>query len=452
MSEGDLAPTQAPTVVFGGFGRRLGAALLDSVVWLIAIGWITSAFPQDFFDDHTLAAGLIFLGLFSAWFNYFAIAEWRWGQTIGKNALGLRVVPVDAGAKLTYNAAALRNLLRLVDLPLTLIGVDYFIVRNSPRRQRLGDRAAHTVVLREEGPGTNAPPDEGPPSSRPPPPRGPTAGELFPDAAGALQQPGVGAGPSAGAATGTPSRKAQSSLAGAPATAPAPGRSEAPSREAGSFPYATWGPRTAIVGLLVALGLAIALGIPALVIDNPAPGEDFSTAANIAAQLAQVLAFIAVPIYIATRDGASLRPALERLGVRSFRWSAFGWMAAAIGAYLVLIGLYSLVVKPDQEDIAPSFGPIWVQVFLIVICAATSEELCFRGMLFGGLRTRLPSLAAATVSGLIFGALHAPTGVSAVPPLIVFGMVMALLYERTGSILPGVILHALNNSVALLAQ
>jgi membrane protease YdiL (CAAX protease family)/uncharacterized RDD family membrane protein YckC len=450
MYDGDLAPTQAPTVVFGGFGRRLGAALLDSVVWLIAIGWFLGAFPADFFDDHPVAAAVILFALFTAWFNYFAICEWRTGQTIGKNALGLRVVPVDAGAKLTYNAAALRNVLRLVDLPLTLIGVDYMIVRNSPRRQRLGDRAAHTVVLREGGPATTAPPGDG--GSSEPPPQGPTASDLFPDAADALAQAGVGAGPSAGAATGTPSRKAQSSLAGAPATAPAPGRSEAPSGEAGSFPYATWGPRTAILGLLAALGLAIALGIPALIIDNPAPGEDFSTAANIAAQLAQVLAFLAVPIYIATRDGASLRPALERLGVRSFRWSAFGWMAAAIGAYLVLIGLYSLVVKPDQEDIAPSFGPIWVQVFLIVICAATSEELCFRGMLFGGLRTRMPSLAAATASGLIFGALHAPTGVSAVPPLIVFGMVMALLYERTGSILPGVILHALNNSVALLAQ
>jgi len=33
------------------------------------------------------------------------------------------------------------------------------------------------------------------------------------------------------------------------------------------------------------------------------------------------------------------------------------------------------------------------------------------------------------------------TGVSAVPPLIVFGFLLALLYERTGSILPGMMLH-----------
>jgi membrane protease YdiL (CAAX protease family) len=39
-----------------------------------------------------------------------------------------------------------------------------------------------------------------------------------------------------------------------------------------------------------------------------------------------------------------------------------------------------------------------------------------------------------------------------VPPLIVFGLLLALLYEKTGSIVPGIILHVLNNSVALLGQ
>ena len=60
--------------------------------------------------------------------------------------------------------------------------------------------------------------------------------------------------------------------------------------------------------------------------------------------------------------------------------------------------------------------------------------------------------AAALISALVFGGLHATTGISAVPPLIVFGLVLALLYEKTGSIIPGILLHMLNNSVALLGQ
>ena len=44
------------------------------------------------------------------------------------------------------------------------------------------------------------------------------------------------------------------------------------------------------------------------------------------------------------------------------------------------------------------------------------------------------------------------TGISAVPPLILFGFLLALLYEKPGPIVPGLILHIPNHSVALLGQ
>jgi len=128
-------------------------------------------------------------------------------------------------------------------------------------------------------------------------------------------------------------------------------------------------------------------------------------------------------------------------------------MAAAIGFYLFCTFVYAVLVgQPHQKDIAKGFGAVPFQVLLIVVAAPISEEFCFRGMLFGGLRSRLPRLAAALISAVVFGGLHATTGVSAVPPLIVFGFVLALLYEKTGSIVPGILLHMLNNSVALLGQ
>jgi membrane protease YdiL (CAAX protease family) len=128
-------------------------------------------------------------------------------------------------------------------------------------------------------------------------------------------------------------------------------------------------------------------------------------------------------------------------------------MALTFVLYLAFTIFYSLVItEPRQKDIAESFGPTIVQVLLIVIAAPIAEETCFRGMLFGGLRQKLPRLVAALVTGLIFGGLHALTGVTAVPPLIVFGFLLALLYERTGSIVPGILLHMINNSIALLGQ
>ncbi len=229
---------------------------------------------------------------------------------------------------------------------------------------------------------------------------------------------------------------------------------EAPSgRPPGSFPYATWGPQLAVGGVLLALGAGILLGIPAVIVDNPTNG-DLSNAANVVVQLATALGFLLVPIAIASRWGeSSVGVALRRLGVRSFSPSALKWMLAAIGAYLVFSAAYVAIFgSPHQEDIAESFGAVPVQILLIVVAAPVSEEICFRGMLFGGLRTRLPRLAAALISALIFGGLHALTGISAVPPLIVFGFILALLYEKTGSIVPGIVLHMLNNSVALIGQ
>jgi uncharacterized protein len=234
----------------------------------------------------------------------------------------------------------------------------------------------------------------------------------------------------------------ESNLATPPVAAPAPR----------GFPPSNWGPSGGVLGAVAAIVAGLVFGIPALFFTE---GDgDLSTTGNVIAQLGLVLGLVGVPLFVARSHGAaSLREAFERLGLRRFRPSAFKWMAAAVGAYLLFAMLYAtLIVEPEQEDIAESFGPVPVQVLLIVFGAAFAEELCFRGLLFGGLRERLPKIPAALVAGTVFGLLHAFTGITAVPPLIALGFVFCLLYEKTGSIVPGMLLHMLNNSVALLAQ
>jgi membrane protease YdiL (CAAX protease family) len=234
----------------------------------------------------------------------------------------------------------------------------------------------------------------------------------------------------------------ESNLAAPPVAEPTP-------RE---FPPSNWGPPGALLGAFLAILAGFVFSIPAIAFTN---GEgDLTTLGNVVGQAGFVLGLLLVPILVARSRGAkSVGESLRRLGVRSFRPSAFKWMAAAVGAYLLFAILYSaLIVEPEQEDIAEGFGPIPVQILLIVLGAGIAEELCFRGLLFGGLRERLPRLPAALIAGAAFGVLHATTGVSAVPPLIAFGFIFCLLYEKTGSIVPGMLLHMLNNSVALLAQ
>ncbi len=220
------------------------------------------------------------------------------------------------------------------------------------------------------------------------------------------------------------------------------------------FPWASWGPWTAVGAVLAALAVGVVLAAPAAALGQKSHGSGLTALGNAGVQLGTALGFLLVPMALAAQSGAAgLGEVLRRLGVRAFRPSALKWMAAAYAAFFVFTVLFSvLVTPPDQKNIAEEFGSWPLQVLLIVVAAPISEELCFRGMLFGGLRTGLSRIPAALVVGLVFGGLHAATGLGAVPPLMVFGFVLCLLYERTGSIVPGILLHALNNSLVLLTK
>jgi len=229
-----------------------------------------------------------------------------------------------------------------------------------------------------------------------------------------------------------------------------------------AFPYSDWGPWLAVLGVLLAIGTAIVISVPIAILDGigEAAGDagesagELSSPALAAAQMAQELSFLLVPFAIAASKGATLVEAMRRLGLVAFRrLKALKWMGAAVGIYLLFVTAYvALIGEPDQEDFADDLGPLWIQIGLIAIAAPIGEEVCFRGMLFGGLRERFPMWAAGLISATLFGLLHVTTGISVVPPLIAFGFLLALLYERTGSIVPCILLHMLNNSVALLAQ
>ena len=81
-------------------------------------------------------------------FVYFAALEGALGTTLGKRLFGLRVVRAADGRPCGPLAAVVRTVLRLVDnIFFSLPGITAII--QSPRRQRLGDRAAKTLVVSE---------------------------------------------------------------------------------------------------------------------------------------------------------------------------------------------------------------------------------------------------------------------------------------------------------------
>src|SRR3954447_23772075 len=129
---------------YASFGRRALAALLDNVAWIVFFFLIFGAGVVGGFAASDTAGIVAALAFLSLWFNYFAFCEWRWGQTIGKNATGIEVRAIDGAERLTYGQASIRNLIRLVDF----FVIGELMIATTRNRQRLGDKAAKTVVLR----------------------------------------------------------------------------------------------------------------------------------------------------------------------------------------------------------------------------------------------------------------------------------------------------------------
>jgi len=139
---------QAPALNYVGVGPRFVAILIDTVIlWVIdgVLGGIAAALVSASQNLSFLVA-IIYLAMFVIDILYFFWLEATQGATLGKKAMGLKVVRLD-GSPIGWNESIIRNLLRIVDgLFSYLVGA--IIIWNSPLKQRLGDQVAKTVVVR----------------------------------------------------------------------------------------------------------------------------------------------------------------------------------------------------------------------------------------------------------------------------------------------------------------
>jgi uncharacterized RDD family membrane protein YckC len=96
-------------------------------------------------------------------FLYFVLLEGTVGTTLGKMALKMKVVRED-GSPCRLGPSVIRNILRIVDILPFLYIVGMVLIARSGKKQRLGDRVAHTVVVRQTLGETYAPPTPSPPA------------------------------------------------------------------------------------------------------------------------------------------------------------------------------------------------------------------------------------------------------------------------------------------------
>ena len=141
-----------PEPVIHVTGRRVVATLIDGLVFGVAYWLLALAFG----DVQTEGEAANWVANLPGWVSlvyglfvlaYYILLEGYLGQTVGKLASGIKVVSEATGATPGIGAAAIRTVLRIIDGLFSYL-VGFITVLASARRQRLGDMAARTLVIR----------------------------------------------------------------------------------------------------------------------------------------------------------------------------------------------------------------------------------------------------------------------------------------------------------------
>jgi len=132
-------------------GRRIVATIVDGLIFgalftvmTALFGSITSVGFANWNGSMPALPSLLY-GVIVV--LYYVLLEGYLGQTVGKMVVGIKVVREDNGEVPGLGGAAIRTLLRIIDGLFSYL-VAFVTVLISGKNQRLGDMAAHTLVVR----------------------------------------------------------------------------------------------------------------------------------------------------------------------------------------------------------------------------------------------------------------------------------------------------------------
>jgi membrane protease YdiL (CAAX protease family) len=154
-------------------------------------------------------------------------------------------------------------------------------------------------------------------------------------------------------------------------------------------------------------------------------------------------------------------------GWRTLGWRKFNFwkmLAFVIATFIIFIFLAAFTIWL-VHILVPAFDPNQAQnnefttpgaskfplivFFSIVVFPPVLEETLFRGYLFPAFSRRLGVIWGAVISSILFAVAHMQFNVGIYT--FVLGLLLCFMYLKLKSIIPGVLLHAVNNSMALLA-
>jgi len=217
-----------------------------------------------------------------------------------------------------------------------------------------------------------------------------------------------------------------------------------------------WTPFAALFATFVSvLVLGVVAGIVVSVAGGDVTADDPSTGLSLVLTTAQDALFVFIAWYAVDRLGR--RPTVASFGLRAVRvLPALGWtLLAYVGFWVITAAVVGILGEPEEQqlvqDIEEETAFVVLAGYALLSCfiAPLAEEFFFRGFMFRSFAERMHPIWAALLTGSVFGVIHlggAPA--TSVLVLSIFGVALCFVLWRTGSLIPCIMLHAFNNSIA----
>ncbi|MER3464580.1 MAG: RDD family protein [Chitinophagaceae bacterium] len=155
----DLFPES--TRVFGSFGQRLVAALLDGILISVGLsivgllfGWdsmwsslrMEDGFVMNYYRSYYSTSGIA--DIIVSWLYAALMESSERGATLGKMAMGLRVTD-EHGQRISFGRATGRHFGKMISAIILFIG--YLMMLWDDKKQTLHDKLANTLVIKDRG-------------------------------------------------------------------------------------------------------------------------------------------------------------------------------------------------------------------------------------------------------------------------------------------------------------
>lgn len=167
---------------------------------------------------------------------------------------------------------------------------------------------------------------------------------------------------------------------------------------------------------------------------------------------------VAISVLIIRLKGGDSR---QYLALQPLSWSISMGMLGVLLIFTIGSQVLTYLLNETPFDFVDplyqSVSSVWLLVFAMVIVAPLYEELVFRGILWSAIAEQFAdssqqhygAIVASILTSLIFAVIHLQYGIYEISTIVILALIFCYARIRSGSLLLPMILHMINNGVAM---